>query len=140
MLSFLAHVKPAWCALLNVMINIITPQHWTLFRAKLVDTCNSFCYVCENISLNNNNNNNNTGVLTEHVQACGLPALECFRLMEQAEINVASRAVSVVDIVYACTSLPCVLSRLSASYELDSSLCYTARTIEAGYSISRMFS
>jgi len=60
--------------------------------------------------------------------------------MEKSESAVAGRAVCVVDAILEGTPLPHSLARLTASYEVNTSLRHTIRTIEAGRSVAEMFS
>ena len=137
MQAYLVNIKSAWCALLNI-IGIDSPRRWVDFHAQLVDACRSSCPGCENTRppvLDADN-----VFWMERTRKCRFLALRFFRRLQHTETNVAHRAVQIVDAITTSTPLPCVLARLSAIYEVDSSLHYTIRTIEAGHSVSRMFS
>jgi len=130
MQSYLKTVRPAWCALMNT-INVDSPQRWRLFLAILVDICQSRCPTCIDIQTRY------WGLSSLSVcnaRTCRLPALECFRRLEQTEADAADRGKQVVGAVEAWTQWPFVLACLLASYEVDSSLRYTVLTIEKGYS------
>ena len=134
MLAYLAHVKPAWCALLNA-VNLDSPQCWAYFRAQLDTAASAFCPVC--LILLYDDDDYVDGVRAD---ICRLPAMECFRRLEQDEVNCASRAKCIVDEIIGWTPFPREIARLAASYEVDSMLLYTIRTIETGSSVARMFS
>jgi len=134
MLSYLSIIKTAWSALLNA-VDFNRPRRWALFRTKLYEIGNRSCSIFGHAMEHDNGND----VSIAHSSVCRLPAIECFKLFEHAEINSAIRAAQIVEEIVGCTPLPDALARLVATYEVDSSLRHTLRTIETGNSVAVMF-
>ena len=119
MLKSMVDIKPAWSALLNV-IDIDTPQRWISFCTKLDSLCYLPCSHCLD--------NDTTGGFN-----CHSFAVKRFQLFEQEEANAVTRAAHIVQVITESTLVPHAIARLIASYEVDSRLSYTVRTIERGH-------